>query len=153
MLLRKYLLGMHIKNFITDNLERVIIIEFEGFDEIDDLVTLKLVVELMGKHSNILLLDETSHIIDCIRHIYAENTDNSKTRNLLPKYKYTFPISDKNNFLEINNFDEFKHILQQQNTNLNIEILPSILVDSFNGFSKLFIEKLRRIQQYYALTR
>ena len=140
MLLRKYLLGMHIKNFITDNLERVIIIEFEGFDEIDDLVTLKLVVELMGKHSNILLLDETSHIIDCIRHIYAENTDNSKTRNLLPKYKYTFPISDKNNFLEINNFDEFKHILQQQNTNLNIETLPSILVDSFNGFSKLFIE-------------
>ena len=100
MLLRKYLLGMHIKNFITDNLERVIIIEFEGFDEIDDLVTLKLVVELMGKHSNILLLDETAHIIDCIRHIYAENTDNTKTRNLIPKYKYTFPISDKNNFLK-----------------------------------------------------
>ena len=139
MLLRKYLLGMHIKNFITDNLERVIIIEFEGFDEIDDLVSLKLVVELMGKHSNILLLDETSHIIDCIRHIYAENTNNFKTRNLIPKYKYVFPISEKNNFLDITNFDDFYAIVQQT-SNLSLNRLPTFLVDIFNGFSKVFIE-------------
>ena len=55
MVLRKHLIGLHIKNIITLNLERVVIIELEGFDDIDDLLEKKLVVELMGKHCNIIL--------------------------------------------------------------------------------------------------
>ena len=44
MVLRKHLLGLHIKNVITNNLERVITIEFEGFDEVDDILNKKLII-------------------------------------------------------------------------------------------------------------
>ena len=145
MLLRKYLLGMHIKNFITDNLERVIIIEFEGFDDVDDIVSLKLVIELMGKHSNILLLDEQNVIIDCLRHIYSDDSGNIKTRNLFPKNKYVFPVTDKVSFLNVSNFEEFNSILQNNGLllsdteSLTVDNLVKVLINSFNGFSKSFI--------------
>ena len=145
MLLRKYLLGMHIKNFITDNLERVIIIEFEGFDDVDDIVSLKLVIELMGKHSNILLLDEQNVIIDCLRHIYSDDSENIKTRNLFPKNKYVFPVTDKVSFLNVSNFEEFNSILQNNGLllsdteSLTVDNLVKVLINSFNGFSKSFI--------------
>ena len=145
MLLRKYLLGMHIKNFITDNLERVIIIEFEGFDDVDDIVSLKLVIELMGKHSNILLLDEQNVIIDCLRHIYSDDSENIKTRNLFPKNKYVFPVTDKVSFLNVSNFEEFNSILQNNGLllsdteSLTVDTLVKVLINSFNGFSKSFI--------------
>ena len=143
MLLRKYLLGTHIKNFITDKLERVVIIEFEGFDEIDDIFSLKLIIELMGKHSNILLVDEQNIIIDCVRHIYHDEESNIKTRNLLPKYPYHFPISDKINFLEISNFDEFYQILEPKN--LSTENFSETIVNTFNGFSKSFLQNTIKI--------
>ena len=145
MLLRKYLLGMHIKNFVTDNLERVIIIEFEGFDDVDDIVSLKLVIELMGKHSNILLLDEQNVIIDCLRHIYSDDSENIKTRNLFPKNKYVFPVTDKVSFLNVSNFEEFNSILQNNGLllsdteSLTVDTLVKVLINSFNGFSKSFI--------------
>ncbi len=145
MLLRKYLLGMHIKNFITDNLERVIIIEFEGFDDVDDIVSLKLVIELMGKHSNILLLDEQNVIIDCLRHIYSDDSGNIKTRNLFPKNKYVFPVTDKVSFLNVSNFEEFNSIMQNNGLllsdteSLTVDNLVKVLINSFNGFSKSFI--------------
>ena len=143
MLLRKYLLGTHIKNFITDKLERVVILEFEGFDEIDDIFSLKLIIELMGKHSNILLVDEQNIIIDCVRHIYHNEDSNIKTRNLLPKYPYHFPISDKINFLELSNFDEFYKILEPKN--LSIENFTETIVNTFNGFSKSFLQNTIKI--------
>lgn len=140
MLLRKYLIGMHIKNFVVDNLERVIIIELEGFDDINDIVSLKLIVELMGKHSNILLVDEQNRIIDCLRHIYPDDSREFKTRNLLPKYSYTPPFSDKINFLELTNFDEFKSILERNYS--SGKNLSNILTDTFHGFSKIFIDNV-----------
>ena len=69
MLLRKNLIGLKLKNIITFDLERLVILEFEGFDELDDIISKKLVIELMGKHSNIMLLDDTNIIIDSLRHI------------------------------------------------------------------------------------
>ena len=63
MLLRKNLIGLKLKNVITFDLERLIILEFEGFDDVDDIISKKLVIELMGKHSNIILLDDTNIII------------------------------------------------------------------------------------------
>ena len=43
MVLRKHLIGLRLKNVITNNLERIITIEFEGFDDIDDIITKKLI--------------------------------------------------------------------------------------------------------------
>ena len=46
MVLRKHLLGLPIKNITTNHLERLVIIDFEGFDEVDDILSKRLVIEL-----------------------------------------------------------------------------------------------------------
>ena len=141
MVLRKHLIGLHIKNIITLNLERVVIIELEGFDDIDDLVEKKLIVELMGKHCNIILLDDENKIIDSIRHIYP-NENNEYTRTIIPHQKYSFPVSSKYNFLEIQDFSEFKEKLYDNNFELNLNNLAKHISDLFTGFSKQYINNL-----------
>lgn len=132
MLLRKNLIGLKLKNVITFDLERLIILEFEGFDEIDDIISKKLIIELMGKHSNIILVDENNVIIDSLRHI-KEIDENF--RDILPLTKYSFPTSDKLNFLDLKNFEDFENNI---NTT-NIQDLPIQISNTFNGISKSFI--------------
>lgn len=132
MLLRKNLIGLKLKNIITFDLERLVILEFEGFDELDDIISKKLVVELMGKHSNIILLDDTNIIIDSLRHI-KEIDENY--RDILPHTKYSIPTSNKCSFLDLKDFDDFKNHLNLS----NIEDLPVEISNTFNGISKNFI--------------
>lgn len=132
MLLRKNLIGLKLKNIITFDLERLVILEFEGFDELDDIISKKLVVELMGKHSNIILLDDTNIIIDSLRHI-KEIDENY--RDILPHTKYSIPTSNKCSFLDLKDFDDFKNHLNLS----NIEDLPVEISNTFNGISKNLI--------------
>lgn len=135
MLLRKNLIGLKLKNLITFDLERLIVLEFEGFDELDDIISKKLVIELMGKHSNIILLDDSNIIIDSLRHIKEISED---YRDILPHTKYSFPTSNKCSFLELKSFDEFKN-----NLNLSdIDSLPVQISSTFNGISKNFISSI-----------
>ena len=133
MVLRKHLLGLHIKNIITNNLERVITIEFEGFDEVDDILNKKLIVELMGKHCNIILLDDENNIIDSMRHIHQENG----FRSIVPHTKYVYPSTEKENFLEYTSFDSFYKLIP---TNSNLDNLSVIISNLFNGISQTFIK-------------
>lgn len=135
MLLRKNLIGLKLKNLITFDLERLVIFEFEGFDEIDDIISKKLVIELMGKHSNIILLDESNIITDSLRHI-KETDDNY--RDILPHTKYIFPTSNKINFLDVKDFNHFKKIIDVT----EISQLPTQISNIFNGISKNFISSI-----------
>lgn len=137
MILRKNLIGLKLKNLITFDLERLIVLEFEGFDDVDDIISKKLVVELMGKHSNIILLDDNNIIIDSMRHIreFDENF-----RDIFPHTKYAFPTSDKKSFLELRNFEEFSNCINYT----IIEDLPSQISTTFNGISKNFISAIIR---------
>ncbi len=137
MLLRKHLLGLHIKNIFSTNLERVITIDFEGFDDIDDIISKKLIIELMGRHCNIILLDENNVIIDSLRHI---SSDNTLTRDIIPHVKYQYPTTDKLNFLEIHDFSDFKLKLNLDFSDSYLKTLPSNISNTFNGISKNFIE-------------
>ena len=132
MLLRKNLIGLKVKNFITFDLERLVIIEFEGFNELDDIISKKLVIELMGKHSNIILLDDTNIIIDSLRHI-KEIDENY--RDILPHTKYSFPSSNKSSFFDLKNFEDFRKHLDSP----DINNLPTQISSTFNGISKNFI--------------
>lgn len=133
MVLRKHLIGLHIKNIITYNLERIVTIEFEGFDDIDDIINKKLIIELMGKHCNIILLDEENIIIDSLRHI---NNEEDNMRIIIPHVKYSYPNVSKENFLEISSFEEFK---EKSGIIESISFLPDIISNKFNGISKSFI--------------
>lgn len=126
MVLRKHLLGLHIKNIFTNHLERLIIIEFEGFDDVDDVIGKKMIIELMGKHCNILLLDEQNIIIDSLRHIHNEDSN----RAIIPHVRYCYPITHKYNFLDCFTFEDF---YEKISSNLPID-------EVFNGISKSFIE-------------
>lgn len=132
MLLRKNLIGLKLKNVITFDLERLILLEFEGFDEIDDVISKKLIIELMGKHSNIILVDESNIIVDSLRHI--KETDENY-RDILPHTKYIFPTSNKISFLDLKDFEDFKKYTDM----CNINDLPMQISNTFNGISKNFV--------------
>ncbi len=137
MVLRKNLIGLRIKNIITSNLERVVTIEFEGFDDVDDIISKKLIIELMGKHCNIVLLDDSGIIIDSLRHIVSSDLS---TRSIIPHSKYIYPMNNKDNFLDICNSKDFEDKLHSLNhSTLNIENLPACISNGFNGISKTFI--------------
>ena len=146
MLLRKNLIGLKLKNIITYDLERLIILEFEGFDEIDDIISKKLIVELMGKHSNVILLDELNIITDSLRHI--KETDENY-RDILPHTKYVFPTSNKISFLDLKNFEDFvSKGTPFFDTNLDqkraspLTQLPEQISNTFNGISKSFVQSI-----------
>ena len=125
MLLRKYLVGSRIRKVYSNSLERIIYIDLDCYNELNDLVSRTLVIELMGKHSNIILLNDKKIIIDSLRHL---DTSEGSTRDILPTREYINPPADKIDF-ENNNDKE-----------LNISgKLSSYIPDTYNGFSKTFI--------------
>ena len=71
MLLRKYIMGGKIKDILQPENERVIFIDIEHYDELGDLRVRRLIIEIMGKHSNIILCDDGGIITDSIKRIPA----------------------------------------------------------------------------------
>ena len=106
MLLRKYLLNTKIINISMPSLERIVIIEFEGSNKTGNFETNKLIIELMGKHSNVILVNSKNIIIDSLKHFNIQN-DNDSYRNVLPNYKYIFPICNKLDFSLIKDANDF----------------------------------------------
>lgn len=88
MLVRKHLSGARILSVTQPGLERVIRIEAEHFDEMGDLTRHSLVLELMGKHSNLIVVDNQELICDAIRRI---GSGISSVREVLPGRPYFIP--------------------------------------------------------------
>ena len=105
MLLRKHLQNGRITQIEQPGLERIIHIHIEHLDEMGDLCHKQLVVELMGKHSNIIFINDQNVIIDSIKHISGMV---SSVREVLPGRDYFVPLTqDKSNPLEAD-FTTFK---------------------------------------------
>ena len=128
MLLRKYLIGGKIIEISNYDLERTVQIKFECYNELNDLVIRKLFIQIMSRQSNIILTNENNIIIDSLKHF--ENT--------LPANPFEFAKITKKSFLDINTFDEFKNMVNNQNL---LEFLPN----SFIGFSKTFIKQVLQV--------
>lgn len=88
MLLRKHLQNGRILQITQPGLERIVEIHIEHLDEMGDLRTKKLIIEIMGKHSNIIFTDEENLIIDSIKHISGMV---SSFREVLPGRPYFIP--------------------------------------------------------------
>lgn len=98
MLLRKYLSGARLINIRQQGLDRILYLDFEAMSELGDLVTLTLVQEIMGRHSNIILVNEDGMILDGIQRV---GFDTSSVRQVLPNIRYHLPPGqDKLNLLE-----------------------------------------------------
>ena len=136
MTLRKHLIGTHITSIYTNNLERIIFIEFEGYNKSKDFSTKKLIVELMGKYSNIVLLDNEDVIIDSLKHF---SIDSGSYRNIYSGAKYIFPKTEKLDFTEIIDKLEFYKVLTNNSKKLDNSKLSHIISNTFTGISKTSI--------------
>lgn len=130
MLLRKHLTSAHITDIKQINFDRILEITFECKDELDTTVHKSLIIEIMGKHSNIIFINtETLVIIDSIRRV-AENI--SSVRQVYPGIKYVIPPEqDKLNTLEVTK-DIFFNSLDNSNDGL---IIYSFIYKNFIGLS------------------
>jgi len=88
MLLRKHLVGGRITDIEQSGLERVVTFTIRNVNELGESGTKKLVLEAMGRRSNLLLLDEEDRILDCMRRVEFET---SGARALLPGLYYQLP--------------------------------------------------------------
>lgn len=88
MLLRKHIQNGRITGIYQPKLERIICFEIEHLDELGDLCKKKLIVEIMGKHSNIIFCNEEGMIIDSIKHVSSQM---SSVREVLPGRTYFIP--------------------------------------------------------------
>ena len=88
MLLRKHLSGGRILEITQPPLERVVEFRLETLDELGDRVERRLILEAMGRHSNLILLDGENRIVDCLRRV---DGDMSARRQVLPGLFYRLP--------------------------------------------------------------
>lgn len=88
MLLRKHLNNGRIISIEQPNFERIVSIGIEHLNELGDRCTKQLIIEIMGKHSNIIFIDDENRIIDSIKHISAQV---SSVREVLPGREYFIP--------------------------------------------------------------
>lgn len=98
MLLRKYMVGSRIVRVNVPEDERILEIYFETYSEIGEIIPLCLAVELMGKHSNVILYNyDTNIILGCMHNIGAEK---SREREMAGGLNYVYPPKSKReNFL------------------------------------------------------
>ena len=88
MLLRKHLAGARLLELVQPPMERVVDLRLEALDELGDRVERRLVLEAMGRHSNLILLDGEGRIMDCLRRV---DSDMSARRQVLPGLFYRLP--------------------------------------------------------------
>ncbi len=88
MLLRKHLAGGKITDVRQEGFERTAVIDVESYNELGDLTVKHLIIEIMGRHSNIIMTDADMLIIDCIKRI---DITVSSVRQVLPGMKYELP--------------------------------------------------------------
>ena len=134
MLLRKHISGGRIVSIVQPEMERILKFEIEHLNELGDLCTKFLIVELMGKHSNIIFCSEDGTIIDSIKHVSAQM---SSVREVLPGRDYFVPDTmSKADPLTVS-FEEFS-------SHLTMKPMPvsKSIYTSFTGISPVTAEEI-----------
>lgn len=151
MIMRKYLQGAVIENITQIENDRVLEIAFSNKNEIGDNIKVTLVVEIMGKHSNIILIDKAeSKMIESIKHIgFSQNS----YRTILPGSTYIAPPkTDAKNPFTVSDEKLFE-ILQTE------DLAPRHLQKLFQGLGRdtaenlaaqLSDDKLKQFRAFFA---
>ena len=134
MLLRKHIGSGKFTRIWQPGLERIINFEIEHLNELGDLCRKLLVVEIMGKHSNIIFCDDKGMVIDSIKHVSAQM---SSVREVLPGRNYFIPeTQDKYNPLTLSEADFRNQVCQKPLP------LAKALYTTLTGISPLVAEEL-----------
>ena len=131
MLLRKHLVGAKISNISQPNMERMLVFDLDAHDEMGMETKKQLIIEMMGRNSNIILTGEEGHIIDCIRRV---DGDMSRVRQVMPGLIYRLPPEqEKPSFFSLSQ-DERQALWKNADTE---KLADKWLLDSFSGLSPL----------------
>ena len=134
MLLRKHIAGGRILSIEQPGFERILIFTIEHLNDMGDLCEKRLIVELMGKHSNIIFTDDKDMILDSIKHIPAQI---SSVREVLPGRPYFIPAQEgKTSPLHADREGFFRQVLSRP--------LPAAkaLYGSYTGISPLVANEI-----------
>ncbi len=134
MLLRKHIGSGRILSVTQPGMERILRFTIEHLNEMGDICTKYLIVEIMGKHSNIIFCSEDEQIIDSIKHVSAHM---SSVREVLPGRPYFIPhTQEKLNPHEVTEEDLSLHVLSRP--------MPTAkaLYTSLTGISPLMAEEV-----------
>ena len=133
MLLRKHINNGRIISITQPGLERIVDFEIQHLDELGDIKTKHLIIELMGKHSNIIFVNEGT-ILDSIKHV---NSIMSSVRQVLPGKEYFIPhTSEKLNPLDVEKEVFFKTVFSKPMP------LSKAIYTSFTGISPTIAENI-----------
>ncbi|HAG69852.1 MAG TPA: hypothetical protein DCL38_07760 [Lachnospiraceae bacterium] len=134
MFLRKHIQNGRLISITQPGLERIIRFETEHLDELGDICRKTLIIELMGKHSNIILVNEAGMILDSIKHISAMV---SSVREVLPGKEYFIPETVKKLDLFSMSPGDFRTAL----TDKPVDVLKA-LYTSVTGLSPVMASEL-----------
>lgn len=137
MLLRKHLIGGSILNISQSSLDRVVSIDISAKDELGQPTENRIIIEVMGKHSNIILMNkQTKVIIDSVKRVYE---DISRVRQIMPGIMYFDPpVQDKSDPL-LTTREDFYDCLSNSNDNLKSF---KFLYTNFLGLSPLISREI-----------
>ncbi|OZU90379.1 hypothetical protein CIL03_04325 [Virgibacillus indicus] len=135
MVLRKHLSGAVIEQIEQHGMERIVTFSIKTRNEIGDTTYKTLVIELMGKHSNVMLIDkEKGHIIDSLKHV---SVSQNRYRTIMPGHDYKLPpMQDKLNPLEIDGESFIKKL------DFNAGKIDTQIVSMLVGFSPFIAKEL-----------
>ena len=134
MLLRKHISNGRIIDIYQPKLERLIHFTIEHLDELGDLCRKDLIVEIMGKHSNIIFCNESGMIIDSIKHVSAQM---SSVREVLPGRDYFVPDTmEKSDPLSVDEPDFIQLVTEKPMP------LAKAVYTSFTGVSPVAAEEI-----------
>ena len=135
MLLRKHLQNARITGIIQPGLERIIHLELEHLNELGDLCRKKLIVEIMGKHSNIIFCDDQNKIIDSIKHISGMV---SSVREVLPGRDYFIPQTQE----KLNPLIDLNYVNLCKNMQEKPMAVYKALYSSYTGLSPIVAQEI-----------
>lgn len=150
MVLRKYLQGALIESIEQVENDRIVEMTVSNKNEIGDHIQATLIIEIMGKHSNILLVDKSSHkILEVIKHVgFSQNS----YRTLLPGSTYIAPPSTEAlNPFTIKDEKLFEILQTQETTAKNLQSLfQGLGRDTANELERILVsEKLSTFRNFF----
>ncbi len=134
MMLRKHLQGGKILEVSQPNFERIIKIKIQSLNDFGDMTEKTLIIEMMGKHSNIILVNDENKVLDCIKRI---NFEKSSVREVLPGKEYILPPNEKRNPLVVTK-TEFAEIVN----NTDITSMQKLFFATFTGVSNTLASEI-----------
>jgi len=151
MVLRKYLQGALIESIEQVENDRIVEITVSNKNEIGDHIQATLIIEIMGKHSNILLVDKSSHkILEVIKHVgFSQNS----YRTLLPGSTYITPPSTESlNPFTIKDEKLFEILQTQETTAKNLQSLfQGLGRDTANELVNILVsDKLSTFRNFFS---